>query len=55
MFGRQADPGADFRTRMRGSTWQNQVVVLSHKLWESQFADLELIGHTINLDNKPYT
>jgi putative ABC transport system permease protein len=35
---------------------KNQVVVLSHKVWESQFGgDRELIGHTISLDNKPYT
>ncbi|MGH9407261.1 MAG: ADOP family duplicated permease, partial [Terriglobia bacterium] len=35
---------------------KNQVVVLSHRVWESRFgADPKIIGRTISLDNKPYT
>ncbi|HEV2500927.1 MAG TPA: ABC transporter permease [Terriglobia bacterium] len=35
---------------------KNQVVVLSHRAWESRFgADPKIIGRTISLDNKPYT
>ncbi len=35
---------------------KNQVVVLSHRAWESRFgADPKIIGRTISLNNKPYT
>jgi putative ABC transport system permease protein len=35
---------------------KNHVVVLSHRAWESRFgADPKIIGHTISLNNKPYT
>jgi putative ABC transport system permease protein len=35
---------------------KNQVVVLSHKVWETHFgADPSLVGRTISLDNRPYT
>ncbi len=35
---------------------KNQVVVLSHRFWESQFgADKSIIGRTLSLNNKPYT
>jgi putative ABC transport system permease protein len=49
MLGRTFSPDED-------ELGKNQVVVLSHRTWESQFgADPSLIGRTINLDNKPYT
>lgn len=35
---------------------KEQVVVLSHRIWESRFgADRSVIGRKIHLDNKPYT
>jgi putative ABC transport system permease protein len=35
---------------------KNQVAILSHRIWESQFgSDRSIIGRTISLDNKPYT
>jgi putative ABC transport system permease protein len=35
---------------------KQQVVVLSHRFWQSQFgADRSIIGRTIRLDGKPYT
>jgi putative ABC transport system permease protein len=35
---------------------KDQVVVLSHRIWESQFgSDPHLIGRNIILDNRPYT
>jgi putative ABC transport system permease protein len=35
---------------------KNQVVVLSHRAWESRFgADPKIIGRIISLNNKPYT
>ncbi|HEY6290336.1 MAG TPA: ABC transporter permease [Terriglobia bacterium] len=34
---------------------KNQVVVLSHRIWESRFgADPGIIGRTLSLNNKPY-
>jgi len=33
-----------------------QVVLLSHPLWEGRFGgDLQVVGHTVTLDNKRYT
>jgi putative ABC transport system permease protein len=35
---------------------KNQVVVLSHRFWESRFgAEKSIIGRTLSLNNKPYT
>src|SRR5579863_2100116 len=35
---------------------KNQVVVLSHRFWETRFgADKSIIGRTLSLNNKPYT
>ena len=35
---------------------KNQVVVLSHRFWESRFgADKSIVGRTLSLNNKPYT
>ena len=35
---------------------KSQVVVLSHRMWESRFgADPGIIGRTLSLNNKPYT
>jgi predicted permease len=48
-LGRTFAPGED-------RPGQDQVVVISHRLWEGRFgADLGLIGRTVRLDNKPYT
>jgi putative ABC transport system permease protein len=35
---------------------KNQVVVLSHRFWESRFgADPHIVGRTLSLNNKPYS
>lgn len=49
MLGRTFAPDED-------QVGKNQVVVLSHRFWESRFgADPGIIGRTLRLDNKPFT
>ncbi len=49
MLGRTFAPDED-------QVGKNQVVVLSHRFWETRFgADKSIIGRTLSLNNKPYT
>src|SRR5262245_59497186 len=43
-------------TAEEGMTGRNQVVMLSHSLWQRRFgADTQIAGKTITLDGRPYT
>jgi len=47
--------GRDF-TPEEGIPGKDQVVILSHKLWQERFGgDRNLVGQTIRLDGQPYT
>lgn len=49
MLGRTFAPGED-------QVGKEQVVVLGNRIWKSRFgADTNIVGHTISLNNKPYT
>ena len=55
LLGVEASPG---RTFLAGEEQpgSDQVVVLSHRIWTRRFsADPNIVGHSINIDDKPFT
>src|SRR3954447_6512525 len=55
IFGVQPVLGRTF-ARDEDELGKNQVVVLSHRIWQSQFGgDPHLVGRSIVLDGRPYT
>jgi putative ABC transport system permease protein len=55
MMGHRVLLGRDFLPE-EGVVGKDEVVVLTHQLWEQRFgADRDIVGHPIRLDGKPHT